>query len=584
MSLVKANRPEITSLKALASRVESGSRLSVGGHHFARLPIALIREVCQRRVTGLRYFNWAGGLPLEMLLDAEAVESIDICFSSLDVFGLAPKFRKAVEKQGIPMIDWPALALIQSLRAAEQNLPFLPMQSPVGSELNETCPALTPYFDEGSQQTLSLVKAQTTDVLLLHAPRADESGNVELYGAHSLDKLVAGAAKQVLVTVEEIVPDGTLQKGLRNTIIPRNKISAIAEARGGAYPCSCLPYYTTDYQRLMEITQSSQPLESKLQQREVPTLIQQAAQLPLSDLLSSYSVLSTDERDAPATAADIMTIRVARMLSNESYASAGAVSPLANVAYRLAKASHAPDMMFTTFSGGTVDIQAGTMSLTLLESMDTQSAAGHTGGEDTYWTAYQGGLVSHEIVGTAQIDAKGMTNTLSISKPSGGFVRLPGQGGMADVANMHQHFMVYLPRHTPQALVEQVELCSAGRRLVSEEERRKYGYQPGKITLITNLCLFEYDEEEGQLVVMETMPGVSRQTITEQTGFKVLFSDLCREMEPIRDEELALLRNQIDPLGIRRLEFVSAKERQTLLSSIINQDRQLVTALLKPSA
>ncbi|MBD1558943.1 CoA-transferase [Vibrio sp. S9_S30] len=581
MSLVKANRPEITSLKALAKRVESGSRLSVGGHHFARLPIALIREVCQQRVTGLRYFNWAGGLPLEMLLEANAVERIDICFSSLDVFGLAPKFRHAVEKQGIPMTDWPALALIQGLRAAEQNLPFLPMQSPVGSDLNKTCPALTPYFDEASQQTLSLVQAQTTDVLLLHAPRADESGNVELYGAHSLDKLVAGAAKQVLVTVEEIVPNGTLQNGLRNTILPRNKISAIAEVKGGAYPCSCLPYYTTDYQRLMEITQSTQPLASLLPLRDVPTLIRQAATLPLNDLLSSYTVLPIVDNELPATAADIMTIRVARMLDNNSYASAGAVSPLANVASRLAKASHAPDMMFTTLSGGTVDIQAGTMSLTLLESMDTQSAAGHTGGEDTYWTAYQGSLVTHEIVGTAQIDAKGMTNTLSISKPSGGIVRLPGQGGMADVANMHQHFMVYVPRHSPQALVEHVELCSAGRLLVSEEDRKKYGYRSGKIVLITNLCLFEFDENAGQLVVVETMPNVSRQTIEAQTGFRVIFSEQCHEMDPVRDEELTRLRREVDPLGIRRLEFVSAKERQTLLSRIIRQDRQLVTALLR---
>ena len=42
-------------------------------------------------------------------------------------------------------------------------------------------------------------------------------------------------------------------------------------------------------------------------------------------------------------------------------------------------------------------------------------------------------------------------------------LRLPGQGGMADVANMHRDSVVYVPRHSSAALVEAVEVVSAGR-------------------------------------------------------------------------------------------------------------------------
>ncbi|WP_434362520.1 CoA-transferase [Parasalinivibrio latis] len=578
MNLVKNNRPEFLPLKDLAARVDSGSRISVGGHHFARLPIALVRAVCAQKTQDLRYFNWAGGLPLELLLEAGAVKSIDICFSSLDIFGLAPKFRKAVESGEIPMTDWPALALIQSLRATEQNLPFLPMQSPEGSELNNTCPALVPYHDAQSNQMLSLVRAMSTDVFLLHAPRADENGNVELYGAHSLDKLVAGAAGQVLVTVEEIIPAGTLQQGPRNFVIPRNRISAISKVPGGAYPCSCLPYYTTDYRRLMDIVFDKEAVlfdELAPSNEGIPPFIRQAASLPARCYFSLQRSVVKARQPEQATVDELMTIRVARLLDNNSYASAGAVSPLANVAYRLAKRLHAPDLILTTFSGGTVDVDAGTLSLTMLEAMDTHSAVSHTGGEDTYWNTYQGSLVSHEIVGTAQIDAQGFTNTLSISKPDGGQVRLPGQGGMADVANMHQHFIVYVPRHNPNALVENVEICSAGRSILTEQQRLRYGYRPGKVALITNLCLFEYDEQAGQFVVTETMPGASREEIVRQTGFKVIFADNCKTMAEPTAEELRVLRTVIDPLGIRRLEFVSAKERQSLIREIISADRKL---------
>ena len=91
-SLVKSNRPKFTDLAGLAALVADGDVFGVGGHHFARLPVALLRAITARR---LRYVSWAGGLPLEMLLEAGAVESIDICFSSLDIFGLPPRFRAA---------------------------------------------------------------------------------------------------------------------------------------------------------------------------------------------------------------------------------------------------------------------------------------------------------------------------------------------------------------------------------------------------------------------------------------------------------------------------------------------------------
>ena len=211
MSLAKSNRPAIESLDALASRVKSGSRLSVGGHHFARLPIALLTSIVGNRVKDLNYFAWAGGLPLELLLEANAVESIDICFSSLDIFGLAPKFRDVAENRRLPINDWPALSMIQGLRAAQQNLPFMPVQLPEGSTMMERCPAVHFHRDERTGRLIGLVEAQTIDTVLLHAPRADTDGNVEIYGARALDLPIVGAARQVLVTVEEIVPAGTLR-------------------------------------------------------------------------------------------------------------------------------------------------------------------------------------------------------------------------------------------------------------------------------------------------------------------------------------------------------------------------------------
>ncbi|HHY49186.1 MAG TPA: CoA-transferase, partial [Alphaproteobacteria bacterium] len=418
--------------------------------------------------------------------------------------------------------------------------------------------------------------------VLLHAPRADTAGNVEIYGARALDLAIVGAARQVLVTVDEVVPAGTLRDHGRQTIITRNLVSAIAEVPGGAYPTSCLPHYATDYARLRDILDARHGplLEAlRLPAEGVPALLRAAARVAPAHIVPGPFRAAAPAPAAP-TVDELMAVRIARMLDDESFASAGAVSPLGNVAYRLAKATHAPHLFIGTFSCGHVDIAPGTMTLTLLEAMDAGSAVSHNGGDDTYSTYYQAGLVTHEIIGAAQVDARGRTNNLELTRPGGGKLRLPGQGGMSDVANMHANYVVYVPRHGKASLVESVELVSSARGVISAADRARAGYRPGDIWLVTNLCVFRYDEAVGQLVVVETMPGVARETIVSETGFKVVFAENCRPMAPPTAEELRILREDIDPLGIRRLEFVSARERGALLDEILARDRAGTLAII----
>lgn len=378
--------------------VADGDRLAVGGHHFARLPLQLVRTVAAQTAQDLRYFAWAGGLPLEVLLGAGKIAEIDLCFSSLDIFGLAPRFRTAAETGTLPVRDWPALAMIQSLRAAQQNLPFMPMQLPDGSDIMARCPAMRRHRDERSGREVALVDATVLDVLLLHAPRADTLGNVELVGAQALDLLLVGAARKVLVTVEEIVPAGVLARSGGNAVILRNRVSAIAEVPGGAYPASCLPHYPTDYQRMHRLLRGDFGSSSEalaMPEQGVPRELRLAARLPVEHM-EVEPFLAPGDVDGPATIDEILAVRISHMLDNNSFASAGAVSPLANVAYRLAKASHAPDLLISTFSSGHLDIDPGFVTLSMIESQDAQTAVAHSSGDATYSDFYQGGYVTHE--------------------------------------------------------------------------------------------------------------------------------------------------------------------------------------------
>lgn len=576
-----AKATEIVSLTDLAGYVQDEDRLGVGGLHFSRLPIALIKEVIVQERKQLDYVTWGGGLALEMLLAADAIRKIAFCFSSLDIFGLAPLFRKALENKTVEVEEWNALGMIQGFHAEEENLPSMPFQIPHGSTLLDDTTFTARYNDPLTGREVMSASAIPIDVLLLHAQRADESGNVEIQGALGLDKSVIGAARQVLVTVEEIVPDGTFQKDRRGKIIGHSFITAIAEVPGGAYPASCIPYYITDYRALLDGSQSV-PFDVKPAIVDRFEFLQQAAKVSVEQLVPSVLLKQrpTIKLDEPPTADEQMVVSLARHFDNESICAAGAVSPLAIISYFLAKKMHAPKLVTMMISSGLVDPAVRPMLLLMAESVDFETSVFHCGGEDTYHWYYQRGLVSHEVVSAAQIDKFGRANNIQLTTPSGKIVRLPGQGGMADVANLHQNFLMYIPRHSPLTFVEEVQIASAARGLITDDERQAVGLQAGYTRIVTNLCIFELNKETGLLEVVSIHPGISEDELVKSTGFEIIKAKDFHITAPPTPEELQLIRSEIDPLGIRRLEFIASSERTQLIDEILTYEETALRELI----
>jgi glutaconate CoA-transferase subunit A len=575
------NTPRFVSVEELARYVRDGHRMGVGGLHFARLPLALLKQIVAQGRKGLEYISWGGGLPLELLLAAGAASKVVFCFSSLDIFGLAPLFRQALEDGTIEVEEWTALAMIQGFAAAQQQLPSMPFQVPVGSQILERSGFAPVYKDPVSGEPVGAARALHLDVCLLHAQRADEDGNVEIQGARGLDWSLAGAARQVLVTVEEVVPRGTFQRDRRGMIVPRTLVTAIAEAPWGAYPASCLPYYPTDYQALLEAT-STVPArlpDLTLERRE---FLSRVTTLPASSVDGPALIKHRlgSEMDAPPTPDEQMVVTMARYYTNDSICSSGAVSPLAQVSYLLAKRTHAPRLVMTTMSSGFVDIGLRPMVIVLAEWLDFQTSPVHCGGDDTYHWYYQRGFVTHEVVSAAQVDRFGRANNILISPPGRKPIRLPGQGGMADVANMHRNFLLYIARHSIRTLVPEVDYASAARGLVGDEERRAAGYAPGYVRLVTNMGVFELNPESRQLELVSAHPGVTLEEIQEATGFKVQTASTVAVTEPPSEEELRIIRTEIDPLGARRLEFVAGRERSALIGELLHGEEAAIGEIL----
>lgn len=578
------NQPVFESLADLASRVQSGDRLGIGGFHFSRAPVALARAEIETGVRDLDFVSWGGGLVLEWLLAADAVRSLTLCFDNLDVFGLAPQFRAAVESGRVPLSEWTALGMIQGFQAARDGLDSMPFPPPLGSEIVQRSGFARLHPDPVSGREVATVPALPLDVLLLHAQRADAAGNVEIQGARGLDLSSIFASRQVLVTVEEIVPAGTFQGAAapRSFVVPRSFVTAISQAPFGAWPTSCLPYNPTDYAALQRIIDGE--IEFAIPDAPRRNWLTAAAAIPSTRVtdrnLAQPGAQDLEPPTGPATPAEIMITWIASTIDNDSVCSVGSVSPLATVAYLLAKRTHAPGLVLMTANGGLIDVDDRPMALILAESLDFQTAVLHCGGDDSYRWYYQRGRVTHEVVSAAQIDRQGATNNIEVTSPSGRRIRLPGQGGMADVANLHRHFMLYLPRHSPLSLVERVDYVSAARGLLRDDERQRAGYQPGSVHLITNLALFRLDPDLGELILETLHPGVTLDEVRQQTGFFPRISPELGETVSPSPETLRLIREEIDPFGMRELEFVMGKERGPLLARIIAAEEGAITDLL----
>ena len=594
----------IVNLDELARRVPSGVRLGIGGVHLARLPVALMERIIALGRRNFTFTSWGGGLALELLLEAEAIDKLVFCFSSLDIFGLAPRFREALEKGRIEVEEWSALAMIQGLHAAEFNLPEMPFQLPVGSDLMQTGDfwktASSPFTGEAVGQARRL----EIDVLLLHAQRADRRGNVEIQGARGLDLSMLGAAKRTLVTVEEIVEAGRIGEAPRSFALPHTFVEAVALAPGGAYPTSCLPYYTTDYRRLLDYVRAGQaqpkPAESgEAKGTQSPTasrtsasfrfvreeprekFLRVAASVRIADLTGERLArhrLAIDDQ-APYTVDELLAVCLSREYDNASVCSVGSVSPLAMVSYLLAKWTHAPELVLIALNGGFIDIDAHPMSLTLAEPLALETAKVCWGGDETYHWYYQSGRITHEVITVAQVDVHGRTNNAWI-EAKGKRLRLPGQGGMADVANLHKNFVLYLTRHSPERFTDRVAFCTASRGLLHDDERRRAGLQPGKVRLVSDLGIFELDAAQQRFRLMSLHPEVTLDRVYQQTGGTIVVADPLPTTPVPTREELRLIRQEIDPFGIRRLEFVPGKQRLGMIDSILNAEAALVNEIV----
>jgi glutaconate CoA-transferase subunit A len=525
------------------AQIGDGSSIAIGGALFTRLPMALVAEIKRAPVKNLHYIAWSGNIPLEMFLEnPEKVSELSFCFSSLDIFGLAPRFRKALETNQLKHHEYSALTLMNACDAAARNQKYSVFKKP-------TTDAFDTYETLGDGSGLAKVAALKIDFFIVHAQEADRHGNVLIRGTKGLDPSYLGAASKIIVSVEKIVDDFEITQNC--IFIPASRDMTIVEAPMGAYPTSCLPHYVTDYRAIKNYVSSNLDEKNLSVTTEREKFVRGAAALTLEQI-ETYIKENRSEVNPEVTTEDKMISYLSDLYMEGEILSAGAVSPLAQGSYFLAKMEK-PSVVIMTTAGGYVDVSERPLLLSIGESLDFRTAKFHWGGDETFHLYYEPGFIDYEVVAVAQVDKSLRTNNLWVNSPSGKRIRLPGQGGMADVSDMHRNFVIYQMSEDNLSMVDEVQIVSAQRTLFTDVIRKAHGLRPGVCLYISNLGVSKLNFETNKL-----------ERILDFSQYEV------------SAHKISLLQTKLDPFGVRFLESAKGEARSELIEKLITTEEAIV--------
>jgi glutaconate CoA-transferase subunit B len=267
---------------------------------------------------------------------------------------------------------------------------------------------------------------------------------------------------------------------------------------------------------------------------------------------------------------ELITVLMAREVRNDDIMIVGVATPMVWAAFTLAKMTHAPDAIYHYIMGNTFVQEPRQVSLLYLEMNTARAYRFQNSGECTLESLPSDKLTTIEWFRPAQIDMYGNTNNICIGQWHKPKIRLPGCAGIADFSMFYSRgSFLYTPRHDKRTFVPEVDFISG---VGFPEGKSSICGGSGPQCVITNLAYLTFDDLPKRMKVDTIHPGIDLETVKNSTGFELIIPDKLKETKPPTEKEIEILREKVDPLGIRKLEVLSGKEREELLKQVIEEE------------
>jgi glutaconate CoA-transferase subunit A len=236
----------VSLVEGIAELVHDGDTVALEG--FTHLiPFAAGHEIIRQGRRDLTLVRMTPDIVYDQLIGMGCARRLVFSWGGNPGVGSLHRFRDAVQN------GWPGPLEIEEHShagmanryvAGASGLPFAVLRGYVGTDLIARSAQIRPITCPFTGELLTAVSALRPDVTIVHAQRADRSGNVQMWGITGVQKEAVLAANRSLVTVEEVVD--VLTPAPDQVILPTWAVTAVAEVPGGAHPSYAMGYSVRD--------------------------------------------------------------------------------------------------------------------------------------------------------------------------------------------------------------------------------------------------------------------------------------------------------------------------------------------------
>ena len=255
------------------------------------------------------------------------------------------------------------------------------------------------------------------------------------------------------------------------------------------------------------------------------------------------------------TVDELMVAALSRQLESADQVCNGAASFIPVCAFALARATHAPELVWLAGAVG-LDARPRRVPASTLEAPLWHRASMYMPQLEDFWSyALNGRWLTKFCVRGAQIDCYGNANNSVIGddyhRPK---VRLPGSAGLGDMGSIGKRLLYWTTTHNPRTLVERVDFVTCAGWLRGGDERERLGLTGGPEIVVSDLAVMDFHPDSKRMRLRSVHPGVTVDQVVEATGFELVIEGDVPETEPPTDEQVETIR-RVDPTGARKREF-----------------------------
>jgi glutaconate CoA-transferase subunit A len=233
--------------EAIATHVHDGDTVVIEG--FTHLIcFAAGHEIIRQGRRNLTLCRLTPDLIYDQMIAAGCARKLVFSWAGNPGAGSLHAFRRGAEGKGPPLEleEYSHFGMVARLSAGAARLPFWTMRNYMGTDLPAVNPAIRTVTCPYSGEVLATVPALNPDVTIVHAQRADEDGNTQIWGLLGVQKEAAFASGRVIVVVEEMVDQSQIRADPNRTVIPGLIVDAVVVEPWGAHPSYAQGYYDRD--------------------------------------------------------------------------------------------------------------------------------------------------------------------------------------------------------------------------------------------------------------------------------------------------------------------------------------------------